>query len=173
MLSAKARRQPRHMAVPLTLALLLVAAAALLPRAAGAEEAPERDRYVAALETICKPRAQATERAVKGAKGDISAERLKVAAGKFRRASRIFSTTVSKMAVVPRPAADAARLKNWFVFLGRQEDYLQRMVRKLEAGRAVEAQRLVARFIHNGNLANEAVLAFGFDYCAFKFSRYG
>ena len=38
---------------------------------------------------------------------------------------------------------------------------------------AIKAQRLTARFIHNGNLANNVVLAFGFDWCSFKFSRYG
>ena len=40
-------------------------------------------------------------------------------------------------------------------------------------GRAIPAQRLTARFIHNGNLANNTVIAFGFNYCSFKFSRYG
>jgi hypothetical protein len=39
--------------------------------------------------------------------------------------------------------------------------------------RTIKAQRLTARFIHNGNLANNDTLAFGFDYCSFKFSRYG
>ena len=28
-------------------------------------------------------------------------------------------------------------------------------------------------FFHNGNLANNVVLSFGFEYCSFKFSRYG
>ena len=43
----------------------------------------------------------------------------------------------------------------------------------LRAGRGIAAQRLISRFIHSGNLANRVVLAFGFDYCSFKFSRYG
>ncbi len=47
------------------------------------------------------------------------------------------------------------------------------MTARLEAERVIEAQRAIARFIHNGNLANNAVLAFGFDYCDFRFSRYG
>ena len=51
--------------------------------------------------------------------------------------------------------------------------YLQQITAQLRAGQAIKAQRLTARFIHNGNLANNVVLAFGFDYCSFKFSRYG
>jgi hypothetical protein len=27
-------------------------------------------------------------------------------------------------------------------------------------------------FVHNGNLANDVVIAFGFNYCRFKFSRF-
>ncbi len=37
----------------------------------------------------------------------------------------------------------------------------------------IKAQRLTARFIENGNLANNVTLAFGFNYCSFKFIRYG
>ncbi len=55
----------------------------------------------------------------------------------------------------------------------RQESYLKQITAQLQAGHAIKAQRLTARFIHNGNLANNVVLAFGFDYCSFKFSRYG
>ena len=55
----------------------------------------------------------------------------------------------------------------------RQEDYLQQVTAQLEAGHTIKAQRAIARFIHNGNLANETVLAFSFNYCDFRFSRYG
>ena len=134
---------------------------------------PDRDEYVTELEGICKPRALATQRAMKGARSDLSAERLAVAAGKFGRAGRIFGETVERIAAVPRPPADAVRLRKWFGYLGRQEEYLRQIVAELRADRAVPAQRLVARFIHNGNLANNVVLAFGFEHCAFEFKRYG
>jgi hypothetical protein len=80
---------------------------------------------------------------------------------------------VKRIASVPRPPADAGQLRKWFAYLKRQETYLKRIVAQLRARRAVPAQRLTARFIHNGNLANNVVLAFGFEYCSFKFSRYG
>jgi hypothetical protein len=154
----------------IAIALLLVA---LAVPALAAAAAPTRDEYVAGLEGICKPKALATQRAMKGARADLSAERLAVAAGKFGRASTIFGATVKRIAAVPPPPADTAKLGKWFAYLRRQEDYLKRIVADLRAGRATPAQRLTARFIHNGNLANNVVLDFGFEYCAFKFSRYG
>jgi hypothetical protein len=140
--------------------------------AAGAET-PTRDEYVTQLEKVCKPDAEATRRAMKGARADIRAERLAVAAGKFAKATEIFGSTVNEIAAVSRPAADAAKLSKWFGYLGKQKSYLQQITAQLRADRAIKAQRLTARFIHNGNLANNVVLAFGFDYCSFKFSRYG
>jgi hypothetical protein len=140
---------------------------------AAASEGPARAEYVAGLERICKPNALATQRAMKGARADLSAERLAVVARKFARAIGFFDSTVTAIAAVPRPAADVAALRKWFFYLKRQEAYLRRITAQLRAGHAVPAQRLTARFIHNGNLANNVVLAFGFNYCSFKFSRYG
>lgn len=152
-----------------------VAALLVLLAAAGAlaAEAPTRTEYVDTLEAICKPRALATQEAMRGARGDISAERLDVAAGKFARAERIFGATVRRIAAEPRPPADRERLGKWFGYLNRQRDYLRQIVAALRADEAVRSQRLISRFIHNGNLANNVVLAFGFEHCSFKFSRYG
>jgi hypothetical protein len=155
-----------------TIAIALLAAA-LLAADAGAAEAPTREAYVARLEAICKPDALATQRVMKGAKADVRAEQLAVAARKFAKADAIYSGTVKQIAAVPRPEADAAKLSKWFTYLGRQVSYLERITAKLRQDNPIQAQRLTARFIHNGNLANNVVLAFGFDYCSFKFSRYG
>lgn len=150
-----------------------VAALALGACVAAAAEAPTRADYVTQLEQVCKPGAKATQRAMKGARSDIQGERDKVAAGKFAKAAAIFGSTVKQISAVPRPVADAQKLTEWFVYLGRQEAYLGQIATKLRQGQTIKAQRLIARFIHNGNLANNVVLAFGFDYCSFKFSRYG
>ena len=148
--------------------------AALLPAVtAPAAEAPTRDEYVERLEAVCKPDAEATQRAMKGARADIRAERLAVAAAKFAKATRIFGGTVKQISAVPRPSADTAKLGKWFTYLRRQESYLGQITEQLRQDHAIKAQRLTARFIHNGNLANNVVLAFGFDWCSFKFSRYG
>ncbi len=159
-----------------TLARLLPAAltlALLFASLAAAESAPTRLEYVTQLEGICKPQALETERTMKGVRADVQAERIAVAATKFARATQIFGTTLREMQVVQRPPADAQKLAQWFIYLGHQEAYLKLITAQLQANHTIPAQRLTARFIHNGNLANNTVLAFGFDYCSFKFSRYG
>lgn len=138
-----------------------------------ASEAPSRDEYVSRLEAICKPDAQATQRAMKGARADLKAERLALAAGKFAKAASIFGGTLRRISAVPRPAGDAVKLAKWFGYLKRQQAYLDDITVQLRDGHGIKAQRLTARFIHNGNLANNVVLAFGFRWCSFKFSRYG
>lgn len=138
-----------------------------------AAEAPTRDEYVDGLEATCRPDAKATQRAMRGARADLSAERLGRAAGKFAKATRIFGGTVKEISAAPRPAADVAKLGKWFSYLKRQTAYLRKITAELRGDHAIKAQRLTARFIHSGNLANNVVLAFGFNYCSFKFSRYG
>jgi len=93
--------------------------------------------------------------------------------GSCSRPDSFRCNTVKTIAAVPRPEADAAKLGTWFTYLNRQESYLTQITAQLRAGRAIPAQRLTARFIHNGNLANNVVIAFGFNYCSFKFSRFG
>jgi hypothetical protein len=159
------------MARLLVISLLLMAliGAAFAPAA----EAPTRKEYVTRLEAICKPDALATQRAMKGARGDIRAERLKVAARKFARAESIFSGTVNQISTMPRPPGDLTRLRRWFSFLKQQDSFLEQIVDQLRQDHPIKAQRLTSRFIHVGNLANSAVLPMGFNYCSFKFSRYG
>lgn len=166
-------RRRRGAAVVAAAVAVAVFSLAAMAGAAGAAEAPTRDEYVDQLERTCKPDAEATRRAMKGARSDIQAERFTVAAEKFAAATSIFGGTVREIVPVTRPAGDEAKLSKWFGYLKNQESYLKRITAHLRADRGVAAQRLVARFIHNGNLANNTVLAFGFQYCSFKFSRYG
>ena len=151
----------------------LLAALAVSPAVGAATEAPTRDEYVARLELVCKPDAEATQRVMKGARSEVQTERLGPAAAKFGKAASIFGGTIDQIEKAPRPSADVAKLDKWFGYLRAQESYLDRITAQLKADRPTKAQRLISRFIHNGNLANTVVLAFGFDYCSFKFSRYG
>jgi len=157
---------------PITL-LLLVVAALFATAAAPAAEAPTRDEYVDELEKVCKPDALATQRVMKGTRADMKAERFAVAAKKFAKATSIFDSTVREIAAFSRPPADVDRLRKWFAFLKRQESYLRQIAEQLRQDHPVRAQRLIPRLNHNGNLANNVVIAFGFDWCRFKFSRYG
>ena len=159
--------------MPRLIPIVFLALALLAAADAPAAEAPTRDEYVERLEVMCKPDAEATQRAMKGARGDVRAERLAVAARKFAKATAIFGGTVKQISAVPRPSADTDRLAKWFTYLNRQESYLGQITAQLRQDHGIKAQRLTARFIHTGNLANNVVLAFGFNWCSFKFSRYG
>ncbi len=147
--------------------------AVLALSATAAAGSPERAEYVARLEAVCKPGVEATQRAVRGVRSDIKAERLSVAAHKLSSAARIFDGTVQSISPVTRPALDAAQLTKWFEYLSLQEDYLAKAAAALRAERIVRYQHNSVRFVHTGNLANDVVIAFGFNYCRFKFSRFG
>jgi hypothetical protein len=159
----------RRRAAVLVAALALSAPPAL---AAEAAEAPTRAEYVERLEQICKPNSEATQRAVRGMRADVRAERLRVAAGKFAKAQRIFGRTVSSISKVPRPAADRETLARWFDALAEEQVLLGRIVASLRAEDLARFQRVSADFIHQGNKANNVVVSFGFNYCNFKSSRY-
>lgn len=139
----------------------------------GLAVAPNRVEYVTSLEKICRPGSDATVKAMGNARKDLKDGHIAVAAHKFERASKIYRHTLKTIAAVPRPTADAQRLKAWFGYLNRQQDYLSKIIENLKAGRTIKAQHLIADFIHTGNLANNEVLAFGFNYCSFKPTRYG
>ena len=155
---------------------IALAAIALLGGAGGAaaEEAPapSRAEYVARLEALCKPRALATERAVRGMRADLRAERLAIAAAKFSRAENLFAATVREISPLPRPMADRPTLNRWFGFLAQEQANLRRIVTVLRADQPVAFQHASARFVKSGENADNVVLAFGFDYCYFKLSRF-
>lgn len=159
--------------MPRLTSITILAVALLAAAGASAAEQPTRDAYVDQLEKVCEPGALATQRVMKGARADVQAERLKVAAGKFATATSIFGGTVKQISAEPRPAADVERLRKWFTYLKRQESYMGQITEQLRQEHAIKAQKLTVRFIHNGNLANNVVLAFGFNWCSFSFSRYG
>ncbi len=151
-----------------------LAMAVLLTGVAAAEEAPlpSRAEYVAKLEGICRPRSLATKRAVKGMRADLRAERLAVAAAKFAQASRLFAATVREISPLPRPLADRVTLARWFGYLAQEESNLRRIVAVLRANQPVAFQHASARFVKSGESADNVVLAFGFNYCYFKLSRF-
>jgi hypothetical protein len=110
---------------------------------------------------------------MRGVRAEFKQGRMLLATGKFARATWIFAGTIKAIAAEPRPTADVARLEKWFVYLNRQEQFLKQITAQLRLNHPIEAQRLTARFIENGNKANNTVLAFGFNNCSFKFIRYG
>jgi hypothetical protein len=154
---------------PLLVGLILAIGLGTL---AGASEAPTRGDYVERLEKTCKPGAEATRRAVKGVKADVRSGHLTRAAPKVAKAKRIFAHTVSVIAQVPRPTADRTTLARWFRALEREISALGRTVEALRADDAARFERTWSDFVHEGAKANNIVVSFGFDYCAFRSSRF-
>jgi hypothetical protein len=159
----------RRIAASLLIGLL---GAALAASGVARAEETVRKEYVATLEANCKPRELAIERQVSGVRSDVKEGRSKLAGKKFGIAARIFGASVHGIVPVPRPPGDEMALSKWFKYLHQQETYMQKISRTLLQGRSIQGQRYIARFVHSGNLANRAVLGFGFNYCAFKFSRF-
>jgi hypothetical protein len=152
--------------------LVLFAVVLSVPASVLAATELTRPEYVAQLEKICRPGSEATQRAVRGMRSDIRSERLQLAASKFAKAKRIFAGTVSSISPVPRPAADRATLARWFAALNRESDYLGRTAAALRAEDIPRFQRVSGQFFQEGSKANNVVVSFGFNYCAFKSSRY-
>ncbi len=163
---SRRRFRVRRLVAAVSLAVLALSATA------GAES-PDRAGYVTRLESVCKPGVEATQRAVRGLRSDIKAERLSAATRKLSRAARIFDGTVDGISPVPRPLLDASQLAKWFRYLRLQKAYLAKAATALRAQQIVRYQHNAVRFVHTGNLANDVVIAFGFNYCRFKFSRFG
>ena len=127
-------------------AAAIAAAVALTSSAIATTPKAERSGYVDRLESICKPGVEATQRAVRGVRSDIQAERLAVAAAKLGKAARIFDGTVHKISAVPRPASDATHLAKWFRYLKLQESYLGRAAAALPWGPARSRPRARGSF---------------------------
>jgi hypothetical protein len=144
---------------------------AVVPPAGAAELT--RPEYVARVEPICKRNTEANRRIFAGAKQQVKAGQLKAAAGHFTRAVVAFEKTIAQLGAVPQPPADEARLGKWLAYLEAESSYLGRIGKALAQGDKAKAQTLSVRLNRNSNLANNAVLAFGFDYCKIDPSRFG
>jgi hypothetical protein len=159
--------------------LVVSAAAALLAVAACAATAlavtsagQTREGYVAQVEPICKTNTKANERILAGAEKKVKKGQLKVAAGQFTQASAAFGKAVKQIAAVPQPVADQAKLAKWLGYLEGETKLLSEIGKALKAGNKGKAQTLSVRLTHNGNLANNAVLGFEFNYCLIDSSRF-
>jgi hypothetical protein len=168
-----AARRPLWGRAETAILLACLALVACFPSGATAAAAElTRPDYVSQLETICKPDAEATQRAVAGTRADVRRERFRRAAAKVIEAKRIFTGTVRSISAVARPAADRAILARWYAALGRESTALARTAAALRVEDLARFQRVWADFIHEGNKANNVVVSFGFNYCAFKASRF-
>jgi hypothetical protein len=150
--------------------VVMVAAGALAGLAIAAEQT--RESYVAQVEPICKTNTKANERILAGVEKKVKQGNLKVAAGQFTQAAGAFEKAVKQIRAVPQPPADQAKLTKWLGYLNEETKLLGGIGKALKAGNKSKAQTLSVRLTHNGNLANNAVLGFEFNYCLIDSSRF-
>jgi hypothetical protein len=148
-----------------------LAALAMVPLA-GATELT-REEYVSRVEPICKRNTEANKRIFAGAKEQVKSGQLKAASTHFRRAVGAFEKTIGQLQAVPQPPADEVKLGKWIGYLEVESSYLSRIGKALAQGEKGKAQTLSVRLNRNSNLANNSVLAFGFDYCKIDPARFG
>lgn len=155
----------------LGVALALVAVLAATAFAA-TSPTQTRETYVTAVEPICKKNTKANEAILKGVRKQIKEGKLAVAAGKFTRAATAFGRAVNELRAVPQPPADAAKLTKWLSYLDKETKLLREIGKALKNDQKTRAQTLSVQLTRNGNVANNQVLGFEFDYCLIDSSRF-
>jgi hypothetical protein len=158
----------------LALALLGLLTAAVTAAAALAVTSPEQTRegYVAQVEPICKQNTKANESLLNGVRQKVRKGQLAVAGGQFTKAATAFGKGTKQIAAVPQPVADAAKLGKWLGYLGKEKQLLGEIGKALKTGKKSQANTLSVLLTHNGNLANNSVLGFGFNSCLIDSSRF-
>jgi hypothetical protein len=160
-----------------TLSIVAVTAVAMLSfaTAAGAEEIPSRAEYVQQVEPICEANTTANKRILKNVRTKARSNNREVqreAGTQFIHASVVFGKATEKLAAVPRPPADDARLLRWFSQLGIVKDNLRKLGVALKAGEEIKAAHEQIRVERSSNAANNVSFAFGFQYCQLTASRF-
>ena len=79
---------------------------------------------------------------------------------------------MNQIKAVPQPVADTAKLTKWLSYLDRETKMLGEIGKALKANKKSKAQTLSVRLTHNGNVANNQVLGFEFDYCLIDSSKF-
>lgn len=157
-------------------ALLAVAAFTLLTVAsASADEEPTRDQYREGVEPICMANTEANKRILKNVQSRARSSeprKMRQAGAQFVHASAVFGKTVDKLAAVPRPPADDARLLRWFDQLRIVQSKLRKLGLALREGNRIRAAHEQIRVERASNASNNVSFAFEFHYCRLNRSRF-
>lgn len=156
----------------LTLALAAAALLAAVPVALAAEEPDPRKEYAEKVEPICKANTENNSRILKGVKDQVKSGALAPAGKRFIRASSALGKAVGKIAAVPQPSEDAAKLTKWIGYLKQEQTYLLKIGKALKAKDKFHAQKLAVELNKNNNKANNAVISFPFHECRIDSSRF-
>jgi hypothetical protein len=157
-------------------AAISIAAMALLPAAtASAAEESTRAQYVEQVDPICQANTEANKRILKNVKTKArskSPKTVRQAGSQFIQASTAFGATEKKIAAVPRPPADDARLLKWFKHLAIVRTDLHKLGKALQKGEKILAAHEQVRVERAANAANNVSFVFEFKYCHLSASNF-
>lgn len=157
-------------------AAISFAAMALLPAVSAlAEEAPTRAQYVEQVDPICQANTEANKRILKNVKTKArskSEKTVREAGSQFIQASTAFGATEKKIAAVPRPPADDARLLKWFDQLDIVRTDLRKLGKALQRNEKILASHEGVRVERAANAANNVSFVFEFQYCHLRPSSF-
>jgi hypothetical protein len=153
------------------LILSFAAVIALMAAAPALAADAEQQRYVDAVEPICK-QSKPQEEKLKGAKALVKNGKLDAASRLFSNAAKALKRTRAKLLRVPKPPDDVARLTKWLKYVKAEVTLFEAVARKLSKGEATAAQRMVVRLINSANQANNQVLDYEFRHCRFETSKF-
>lgn len=147
------------------LAVVVVCGSAL------AGEPLTRKEYVSRAEAVCKVSKEVTEPLLNGIGSDIKHDRLDAAGHALSTAAQRFEAQRRRLLPIPKPPNDAKVLTVWLNRLKTQSSLMATAGRLMQEDRRSKVTGYLARYAHEGNLANDTVLGFGFDACLFRLSR--
>src|SRR6188472_67111 len=150
-------------------AVISLAAMALLPVASAlAEGEPTRLQYVEQVDPICQANTEANKRILKNVKTKARSKSVKTvreAGSQFIQASSAFGKAEKKIAAVPRPPADDARLLKWFNHLDIVKTDLRKLGKAVQGNEKILAAHEQVRVERAANAANNVSFVFEFQYC--------
>jgi hypothetical protein len=153
---------------------VLMGLLAVVPVAFAAEGEAELERreYIERVEPICASSTKSNSTILKGVKDQVKQGKLVPAGKRFIRASGVLDKSTSKIAKVPQPPADAAKLTKWIGYLKSEGTFLRLIGKSLKSGDKYKAQKLAVKLNSNNNKANNTVISFGFKECRIDSSRF-
>jgi hypothetical protein len=158
------------------LGTLLASVASLLVFASFAvADTAERETYKAAVEPICKSNKAAADRLLGPVKDLVRKDKLKQAGQAFTKAATELEKTQKKLAVVPQPPEDAAKLGKWLSEIKAEVSLMRTIAanfnKNTKAGKS-KATSLAVKLQNNATKANNNVIVFSFNYCKIDPSKY-
>ncbi len=162
--------------LPAAAAVLTCIAIGVLAAGASAEDGvPDRGEYRSLVEPICEANTRANKRILRNVRKKARSKRPAVvgqAGRQFIHASIAFGKTVGKIARVPRPTEDDARLRKWFKYLRIVRTNLRHLGKALKGNNKILAAHEAIRVERSSNAANNVSFVFEFRYCRLTQSRF-